>query len=361
MCEIRARLAENGLQLRNTFPTVEFMAFGPEPAPISWCWWPTNVWIIGVHYRYDLSSLSSFPDSSSEKGSWKGIRTLATPVPKPCSGCPTIPWKNFSNLSVPVPFNGLYLSLTMRFIGDQILGWLYLKSIRLKGTHQPEVPPKIHKPCRPMAFVCYWSQTKIGLEGSIFFSTKGLSSYNLKIGFLPGCPFHSSSSALLSSLKEPISSLQEAFCVEIMVFGDFMKPSIFSVGHRVSTPNPSTQRAICCRHGYSQGHLGKETSTNRNKNGFTETSPTQFWSCRVVQYDAFYFYNNKLHVAYRMSWGLKAKITGWLSTTHEMPTGAKKTTSLVATTLAFGNGNTTGSLGQASCSGKDEWKTRRSK
>ena len=92
MCEIRARLAENGLQLRNTFPTVEFMAFGPEPAPISWCWWQTQC----------LDDWGALPfricHPSAVSLIHKEIRTRTSPVPKPCIGYPTIPFENFSTL-----------------------------------------------------------------------------------------------------------------------------------------------------------------------------------------------------------------------------------------------------------------------
>ena len=55
-----ARLAENGLQLRNTFPAVEFMAFGPEPAPTVAGDRP-NVWMIGVHYLFGSVIPQLFP------------------------------------------------------------------------------------------------------------------------------------------------------------------------------------------------------------------------------------------------------------------------------------------------------------
>lgn len=175
----------------------------------------------------DLSSLSSFPNSSSKKGSWKEIRTLAFTCPKALHWLPHHSiWKLlYSWLLIYRIFrkrfhSTLYLSLTMRFIGDQILGWLYLKSIRLKGTHQPEVPPKNHKPCRPMAYVSYWSQTKIGLEGSIVFSDfsdVGLSSYNLKIGFC--LAVHSTvPPARFFPLWKNLFGRQEEIRVEIMVF-----------------------------------------------------------------------------------------------------------------------------------------------
>ena len=116
----------------------------------------------------DLSSLSSFPNSSSKKGSWKGIRTLASPVPKPCSGCPTIPWENFSNLSVPVPFNTLSIFDNAIHSGSD--SWMALSQI-YKAERNPPArgSTKKYSICRPMAFVSYWSQTKIGLEVSMVF------------------------------------------------------------------------------------------------------------------------------------------------------------------------------------------------
>lgn len=59
----------------------------------------------------------------------KEIRTRTSPVPKPCIGYPTS-WLLIYRIFRKRFHSTLYLSLTLRFIGDQILGWLYLKSIR---------------------------------------------------------------------------------------------------------------------------------------------------------------------------------------------------------------------------------------
>ena len=79
-------------------------------------------------------------------------------------------------------------------------------------------------------------------------------------------------------------------------------------------------------------------------------------------HDPFYFHNNKLDpfwISSELRFESK-KRTSRLSTKHEMPTGAKQKKKTDKSldynmALAFGNGNTTGgSLGQASCAGKDE-------
>lgn len=131
MCEIRGPTCWKRLAAKKHLSRCRVHGFRPRTCT-NRCWWQTQC----------LDDWGALPfricHPSAVSLIHKEIRTSTSPVPKPCIGYPTIPFENFSIYSWLLIYrifrkrfhSILYLSLTLRFIGDQILGWLYLKSIR---------------------------------------------------------------------------------------------------------------------------------------------------------------------------------------------------------------------------------------
>ena len=158
-----------------------------------------------------------------------------------------------------------------------------------------------------MAFVSYSSQTKIGLEGSIVFRLWPLNTtWKSDFAWLSIPQFLQRASFLFE--RTYFEFTRSVLCRNHGVW--WLNEALHCLRHMATGyphqihPRSAPYAAVM---GIPRATWGKKHPQIEIKMDLPKQGPTQFWSCRVVQYDAFYFYNNKLHVAYRMSWGLKAK------------------------------------------------------